>query len=323
MPTPASYAFIFPGQGSQAPGMGKSLFDAEPAARARFEQADDILGLDCACDNRLAGRALSQLCFEGPEDELKQTENAQPALYVCAAAACDVLRARGIAPACVAGHSLGEYAALYAAGVVDFETGLRLVAVRGRAMAEASRAMPGAMAAILGLDVAQVEAICAAASGDDGTVVLANDNAPGQIVISGTTGAVERACAAAKSAGAKRALPLPVSGGFHSPLVEPARRVMAEELANATLHSPKCPLIQNFTARAETDPEAIRRNLIEQVTGRVRWVESVRTMKALGIAAALEVGPGKVLAGLVKRIEPTLEVSPAGTAEDIGQVAGK
>lgn len=302
-----SIGFIFPGQGSQFVGMGRSLFDSEAVARARFEEADSILG-----------RSLSSLCFEGPEEDLKSTENTQPALFVCSAAAGDVLRERGIAPACVAGHSLGEYSALYAAGVFDFATGLRLVAARGRAMAEAGAAVPGTMAAVMGLEIDQLDAICAQASSDqDGVVVVANDNSPGQTVISGTPAAVNKACELAKAAGAKRALPLPVSGAFHSPLVDPARKVMAEMLGSAQLSSPACAFIPNVTARVENSPEAIRSNLIDQVTSRVRWVESVQAMKNTGVTAVLEVGPGKVLAGLIKRIEKDLNVLAAGSAEEI------
>lgn len=300
-------AFVFPGQGSQFVGMGRSLFDCEPTARARFEEADAVLG-----------RSLSSMCFEGPEDDLKSTENTQPALFVCSVVACDVLRERGVLPACVAGHSLGEYSALYAAGVFDFATGVRLIAARGRAMAEAGRATSGTMAAIMGLDIDKLEAICAEATTvEDGVVIVANDNSPGQTVISGTLKSVTKACELAKTAGAKRALPLAVSGAFHSPLVEPARKVMAEMLESAKLNPPACGFIPNVTARPEQDPEAIRRYLIEQITSRVRWVESVRAIAAMGITTALEVGPGKVLAGLIKRIEKDLNVFAAGTAEEI------
>jgi len=302
----ASVAFLFPGQGSQSVGMGRALREAEPLARARFEEADSILG-----------RSLSNLCFEGPEDDLKQTENTQPALFVCSAAAADVLRERGVEPTAVAGHSLGEYAALYAAGALDFETGLRLVSARGWAMAEAGRSSPGAMAAVVGLTIEQVESVCKKAALEGGVAAVANDNSPGQTVISGSRETVDRACVLARETGAKRAVPLPVSGAFHSPLVEPARRVMEEELSRVEIRPPRCAFIPNVTARPEDDPATIRDLLVDQITSRVRWVESVRALAALGVATALEVGPGKVLAGLVRRIDGSLQVHPAGAPDEM------
>ncbi|NQU42848.1 ACP S-malonyltransferase [bacterium] len=305
-----SPVFLFPGQGSQFVGMGKSLYDAEPKARVLFEEADAVLG-----------RYLSRMCFEGPEEVLKETENTQPALYLCSAAAVQILKDRGVGPAAVAGHSLGEYSALYASGVVDFATGLRLVIARGRAMAEAGRQVPGAMAAVLGLDLEQVDSVCLQVSTDVSKVVVANDNSPGQTVISGHPDAVERACKLALRDGAKRALPLPVSGAFHSPLVQSAQEVMRAEIGQVQLRTPACQLIQNVTARSEAVPESIAENLVAQITSRVRWVEIVRTMAAQGATVALEVGPGKVLAGLVKRIDKDIVVHPAGTAEEISQLA--
>jgi [acyl-carrier-protein] S-malonyltransferase len=304
-----SFAFLFPGQGSQAVGMGKCLYENDLQARALFENADATLGW-----------FLSRMCFEGPEDLLKQTENTQPALYVCSAAAVEVLRGCGVEPSCVAGHSLGEYSALYAAGVVDFETGLRLVAARGKAMAEASRNSPGAMAAVIGLGIAKLDEVCVVASNGTGPVVVANDNCPGQVVISGTRRSVERACDLARAEGARSAIPLPVSGAFHSPLVHDAREVMEEELANAVFREPRCPFVSNVTAEPVQDPEEIRWNLIEQITSRVRWVESVRGIAAMGLTAGLEVGPGRVLAGLVRRISPEMAVYAAGTMESISRV---
>ncbi|MDX2176967.1 MAG: ACP S-malonyltransferase [Candidatus Sumerlaeia bacterium] len=283
-------AFLFPGQGSQASGMGKDAAERNPQARALFERADAILGLP-----------LTQLCFEGPEDKLKPTEITQPALYVSSAATLEVLRAAGHAPGAVAGHSLGEYTALYAAGVFDFETGLRLVRARGLAMAEAGTHAPGAMAAILGLDGAKVEELCAAAS-DKGVVVAANFNDPGQTVVSGSPEGVAALCEAAKAAGAKRALPLPVSGAFHSPLVQPAAETMRAALADAKLQPPACLFINNADAKALSDPEAIRDSLVRQVVSPVRWVASVEALSAAGFSTFVEVGAGKVLKGLVGRI---------------------
>ena len=299
-------AFLFPGQGSQFVGRGRSLFEKEPVARARFEEADALLGC-----------SLSKLCFNGPEEDLRQTQNQQPALFVCSVAACDALRERDIEPYCVAGHSLGEYAALYAAGVFDFETGLRLVAQRAQAMAEVGRNAPGAMAAVLGLDLEKVQSLCAEASASDGVVVVANDNSPGQTVISGAPAAVNRACDLARTAGARRVTPLPVSGAFHSPLVEPVRKTMESILASKKLNVPRCKYVANVTGLPESDPEAIRAALVRQITSRVRWVEAVRSIAALGVTAALEVGSGRVLAGLVKRIEEGISVQAAGTAEEI------
>lgn len=286
--------------------MGKALCEAEPAARARFDEADAILG-----------RSLSSLCFDGPKEELDKTENTQPALFVCSAAAVDVLAEKGIKPDCVAGHSLGEYPALYAAQVLDFETGLKLVAKRGAAMAEAGQENPGAMAAIIGLDLGQVETLCVQASTDLLKAVVANVNSGQQIVISGHTEAIDKVCALAKKAGAKRALPLPVSCAAHSPLVESAAELLCRELQETILHEPACPFIPGRRPHPEEDAEAIRQELKHQITGQVRWVEVVEQLGKYGVTAALEVGPGKVLAGLTKRIDRSLQVLPAGEPADI------
>ncbi|MBN1868717.1 ACP S-malonyltransferase [Candidatus Sumerlaeota bacterium] len=302
----SSLAFLFPGQGSQFVGMGLTLFESEPVARRRFEEADEILGF-----------SISKICFEGPEATLKDTVHQQPAMFVCSAAACDVLHERGLRPDCVAGHSLGEYAALYAAGVLDFETGLRLVARRGQVMAEAGRTAPGAMAAVLGMDVRSLEAVCGQACEGDSLVVVANDNSPGQVVISGHRDAVERACDLAKQMGAKRAVLLPVSGAFHSPLVAAARNAMIEHIERADVRPPECDFIANVSAQVENDPGAIRRRLVEQITGRVRWVETVRLMASMGVGRVLEVGPGNVLAGLLGRIDSGIEALPAGSIDDV------
>lgn len=282
-------AFLFPGQGSQGAGMGRDAAGRSASAAGLFREADAILGF-----------GLSAMCFEGPDDALKPTEVTQPALYTASAATLRVLVEAGLRPGAVAGHSLGEYSALHAAGVFDFATGLRLVRARGLAMAAAGAARPGAMAAILGLDGARVSEICAAASAK-GVVVPANFNDPGQTVISGDPAAVDEACALAKAAGAKRALPLPVSGAFHSPLVAPAGEQMARELAGAAMQPPNCLFVNNADAAPLSEPAAIRDSLVRQITSSVRWVETMSRLQAEGIEAFVEVGSGKVLAGLARR----------------------
>lgn len=305
----AKLGFLFPGQGSQTVGMGRWAAERSAAARQIFQRADAVLG-----------RSLSTLCFEGPEDELKKTENTQPALYVASAATLEVLAEAGLEPGAVAGHSLGEYTALYAAGVFDFETGLRLVATRGKAFAEAGAARPGAMAAILGLDGDKVAAACAACSNDGAVVVPANYNDPQQTVISGDPAAVAAACEACKAAGAKRALPLPVSGAFHSPLVAPAADVMRGALADAikagaSLGEPACLFVNNVDAAPQIEPARIAASLVAQVTSSVRWVECMRALVGAGVGPFIEVGSGKVLAGLAKRIAPDAVVHTTESAE--------
>jgi [acyl-carrier-protein] S-malonyltransferase len=284
-------AYLFPGQGSQAVGMGRDAAQLNPAAAQLFANADAQLGY-----------GIQAICFDGPEDELKKTENTQPALFVSSAATLEVLRANGIQPSAVAGHSLGEYTALYAAGVFDFATGLRLVRTRGLAFAEAGSHRPGAMAAIIGLTIDQVKSACAAASVDGKVVVPANLNEPTQCVISGDPAAVEAACEACKAAGAKRALPLPVSGAFHSPLVAPAAETMRAALSAAQLAAPSTLFVNNVDAQLLTEAEAIRDSLVRQVTGSVRWVELVERLAETGVTDFVEVGSGKVLGGLVRRI---------------------
>lgn len=301
-------AMMFPGQGSQAVGMGRELAENWPAARECFNRADEVLG-----------RPLSKLCWEGPEEELKLTVNTQPALYVCSAAALAVLRGEGIGPSVVAGHSLGEYSALYAAGVFDFETGLKLVQARGKAMFEAGQARPGTMAALLSLEGEQVNAICAKAS-EKGCVVPANWNSPGQIVVSGDPEAVAEAVRLAVEAGSRRSVMLPVSGAFHSPLVEPAVKVMEAELAGAHMQAPRCQFVANVSAELVSDVEQIRRGLAQQIVSCVRWSDSIATMAGSGAQVFVEVGSGKVLSGLLKRIDKALTGVPFGTPADLPAV---
>jgi [acyl-carrier-protein] S-malonyltransferase len=298
-------AFIFPGQGSQAVGMGKALAEASRVARELFEEVDEALGQN-----------LARLMAEGPPDELTLTENAQPAIMANALA---TLRTSGIdvsaKAAFVAGHSLGEYTALASAGSFDVATAARLLKLRGQAMQRAVPVGQGAMAALLGADVEIARAVAeAAAQGEVCTV--ANDNDPSQVVISGATGAIERALGIAKEKGAKRAVLLPVSAPFHSPLMEPAARAMEQALADAAIAAPAVPLYANVTAAAVSDPDEIRRLLVEQVTAMVRWRESVAAMAEAGVTHFVEFG-GKVLAPMVKRIAPDAAVTSVVTMDDI------
>ena len=278
-------AYIFPGQGSQFPGMAKELYQSNEIARQMLDRANEVLGF-----------RITDIMFEGTAEDLKQTKVTQPAIFLHS-----VVRAKCLpdfSPEMVAGHSLGEFSALVAAGAMDFEEGLRLVAIRAQAMQKACEAVPGTMAAVLALPAETVEEICA---GIDGTVVAANYNCEGQIVISGEKSAVEEACRKMKEAGAKRALPLQVGGAFHSPLMEPARAELAEGIAKAQFSTPVCPVYQNVTAMPSTDPEEIKANLLAQLTAPVRWTQSVRNMIADGASEFIEVGPGNVLQGLVKK----------------------
>ncbi|MCE5228870.1 ACP S-malonyltransferase [bacterium] len=301
-------AMMFPGQGSQSVGMGRELADSFPAAREIFARADEALG-----------RPLSKLCWEGPEEELKLTVNTQPALYACSAAALAVLAGEGIEPSIVTGHSLGEYSALYAAGVFDFETGLKLVQARGKAMFEAGQARPGTMAALLQLEGDQVNEICQKASAK-GCVVPANWNSPGQIVVSGDPDAVAEAVRLAVEAGSRRSVMLPVSGAFHSPLVEPAVKVMEPELAGARMQAPKCQFVANVSAELVSDVDLIRKGLADQIVSCVRWSDSIQTMVRAGAQTFVEVGSGKVLSGLLKRIDKALTGVPFGTPADLAAV---
>lgn len=308
-------AFVFPGQGSQAVGMGAALAEAFGPARLVFEEIDDALG-----------QRLSRLMFEGPEDELTLTENAQPALMAVSLAVVRVLQQEAgfqlaEKAALVAGHSLGEYSALAAAGSLELADAARLLKRRGQAMQEAVPVGEGAMAAVLGLGLAAaVELAGEAAVAEDGTTEVcaaANDNAPGQVVLSGHKAAVERAVELAPAKGAKRCILLPVSAPFHCALMAPAAQVMAEALAGTTFQPPAVPLVANVTAGPVTSPETIRRLLVEQVTGMVRWRESVLAMKEADVDQLVELGAGKVLSGLVRRIDRDLTATAAGTPEEV------
>jgi len=279
-------AFIFPGQGSQFSGMGKNLYESNPKAREMMERANEVLGF-----------RITDIMFEGSAEDLKATRVTQPAIFLhsVALAGCSELPV----PDMVGGHSLGEFSALVAAGAVSFEDALRLVAARAGAMQRCCEMQPGAMAAIIALDSDTIETICARTPG---IVVAANYNSDGQVVISGEEQAVKEACAALKAAGAKRALPLPVSGAFHSPLMEPARKELAEAIDRTEIHRPLCPVYQNVTAQGETEPGRIKDNLLLQLTSPVRWTQSVKAMLADGATEFTEIGPGSVLQGLVGRI---------------------
>jgi [acyl-carrier-protein] S-malonyltransferase len=310
----AKRAFTFPGQGSQAVGMGKDLAEAFPAARAVFDEVDSALG-----------QKLSALMFDGPADTLQLTENAQPALMAVSMAVIRVLETQGVrvadAAAYVAGHSLGEYSALCAAGVFSLADTARLLRTRGEAMQQAVPVGQGAMAAILGLDLETV--LRAANDAAEGEICgVANDNAPGQVVISGHAGAVARAIELLKAAGARRALPLPVSAPFHCALMRPAADAMERALAAVEMHAPSVPVVVNVLARPTSDPAEIRRRLVEQVTGMVRWTESVRWLAGEGGVTELhELGAGKVLTGLARRIVPDIAASAVNGPADIEALA--
>ena len=303
-------AFIFPGQGSQFIGMGKDLADAYPSARAVFDEVDSALGQD-----------LSGLMWAGEEADLTLTANTQPALMAHSLAAMRALEAEfGVSvseAAYVAGHSLGEYSALAAVGALTIADTARLLRIRGNAMQAAVAPGEGAMAALLGADLDQAEAACAAGRATGGACDIANDNAPGQLVLSGSAAAIDAACTQAKEAGVKKAMPLNVSAPFHSSLMAPAADAMADALANVEIKPPAVPLVANVTASTTTDPDAIRRQLVEQVTGRVRWTESVQYMVSEGVSRTGEAGAGKVLTVMQRRIEKSLQGLTLGTPADL------
>ena len=285
-----SKAYIFPGQGSQFPGMGKALYERSAEAREMMDKANEILGFP-----------ITDIMFGESAEDLKATRVTQPAIFIHSVV---LARCSGLeAPSMAAGHSLGEFSALAAAGAMDFEDALRLVAVRASAMQKCCEQVPGTMAAVIKLPTETVEEICASCAG---LVIPANYNSEGQIVISGEAGAVAEACAKMKEAGAKRALPLAVSGAFHSPLMEPARLELAEAIEKTPFRAPVCPVYQNVTALPSTDPEVIKDNLLRQLTSPVRWTQTVQNMVADGADSFLEIGPGTVLQGLVKRIAPEI-----------------
>lgn len=291
-------AYVFPGQGAQFSGMGKDLYDNSPKAREMMERANDILGF-----------RITDIMFGGSDEDLRATRVTQPAIFLHSV--CLALCSEGLpAPDMVGGHSLGEFSALVACGAVDFESALRLVAVRASEMQKCCEANPGGMAAIIGLPNEKVEEICA---GIEGVVIPANYNCNGQVVISGEKQAVEAACEAMKAAGAKRALPLSVSGAFHSPLMEPARVELGKAIEKTEVKTPSCPIYQNVTAKPETDPARIKDNLLKQLTSPVKWTQTVENMLADGATSFKELGPGAVLQGLIKRI-----ASSAGAEVSIG-----
>ena len=288
-------SIVFPGQGSQFPGMARELFDQNPDARRVLTQANDILGF-----------SLTDIMFGGSEDDLRRTDVTQPAIFVHSLA--QFAARPELVPGMTAGHSLGEFSALVAAGVLRFEDALPLVARRAQAMQAACEAQPGTMAAILGLDDATVERICQEITNVGTVVVAANYNCPGQLVISGSAEGVANACEALKAAGAKRALPLPVGGAFHSPLMQSAAAALAEAIEKTTFSAANCPVYQNVDALPHTDPAEIKANLLAQLTAPVRWTQLVQRMAADGATEFVECGPGKVLQGLVKKIVPTATV---------------
>ena len=301
MPT----AFLFPGQASQYVGMGKDLYDASPVARRVFDLADSVLDI-----------RIKSFCFCGPEESLRQTAITQPAVFTHSIAALEMLRAKGIQPDIVAGHSVGELAALVCAGALELEDGLRLVSVRAQAMSAAGKTWSGTMAAIIGLDEDAVQKVCEEAS-SAGLVRPANFNCPGQTVISGEERSVKRAIEVAKEHGAKRALELPVSGAFHSDLMKPAVDALRSALEGTTFATPSIPVVPNVTAEPTTDPKRLKDLLVEQVVSPVRWTETIQAIRKIGADKAYEVGPGSTLKGLVRRIDRNLPVESVGTIEEL------
>lgn len=302
-------AFVFPGQGAQAVGMGKDVYDALPNSRAVFEKGDEVLGFP-----------LSKLVFEGPDSELKQTVNTQPALLTASVAYLEALREQGLKPDYVAGHSLGEYSALVAAGVLSYEDAVTLVRLRGRFMEEAVPGGQGAMAAVLGAEREALAVLCQTVSEESGVVELANVNCPGQIVVSGSQEGVNGVVQRVKEAGGKRAITLEVSGPFHSSMMRAAADRLAEELKKVTFNTPNVPVIVNVTASPVTDPEEIRELLVRQVYSPVLWQDSIEWLIADGVDTFVEIGSGSVLAGLIRKIDKTVKVININTLESVQTV---
>ena len=291
-------AFVFPGQGAQFVGMGKDLYENNPVAKEMFDKANEILGFN-----------ITDLMFNGTDEDLRQTKVTQPAIFLHSVILAKTM-GDAFDPDMVAGHSLGEFSALVVAGALSFEDGLKLVSKRAMAMQAACEAQPGTMAAILGLEDHVVEEICASV---DGIVVAANYNCPGQLVISGAVEAVDAACEKAKAAGARRALRLPVGGAFHSPLMEPAKQELEKAISEAPFQTPVCPIYQNVDAKPYTDPAQIKANLIAQLTAPVRWTYIVKNMLADGVTEFTELGPGTVLQGLIRKVNPEAVVESKST----------
>jgi [acyl-carrier-protein] S-malonyltransferase len=299
-----AYTLLFPGQGSQQVGMGADFIAKFDLAKKRFAQANEIVGRD-----------IQTLCLEGPREELTATRNTQPALFTVESVCCDLLKENGIEPACVLGHSLGEYAALYAAGVFSFEDGLRVVARRGELMARAGEKNPGTMAAVLGLEKQRISDILAQVG--SGVVAPANENSPEQTVISGEIPAVNEACEKLIQAGAKRVVPLPVSGAFHSPLMQDAADELAAVLGEISLNRAVCPIVCNVTADERRDPDELRELLVKQLTAPVRWSDSMAYIESRDLTSCIEAGPGAVLKGLARKTSKSINVVPCGTVDNL------